>query len=353
MFRSGRHGCLARSTLRFIASSNRMTSSLAIANALKASTSRTQSFSRPSSLALTLHKPWSQSLQRFASTINPADEVDQKSEKKVANEVIEAHPEEVSVDSSVHQIFHEKGTPEEEEDVEMLAGVYSDIRVIKEVFAFREVPREAYIMGLAGVLPYLGTSISTVYLAWDINYAATHGSGFLVSGQTAELLLHIVQPLQIGYGAVIISFLGAIHWGLEWAKYGGQTGYGRYAYGVVAPAVAWPTLMFPVEYALISQFLTFTFLYYADAQAVVKGWAPHWYTTYRFVLTFIVGVSIVISLIGRGRIADKIGTLPGPGDRIKALRDSQLESLEYEEREMRARRVAEEEEEMMSDDDDE
>lgn len=111
--------------------------------------------------------------------------------------------------------------------------------------------------------------------------------------------------------------------------------------------------MFPIEYALISQFLTFTFLYYADAQAVVKGWAPHWYTTYRFVLTFVVGVSIVISLIGRGRIADKIGRLPGPGDRIKALRDSQLESLEYEEREIRARRVAEEEEEMMSDDDEE
>lgn len=129
MFRSGRHGCLARSTLRFIASSNRRTSSLAIANALKASTSRTQSFSRSCSLALTVHKPWSHSLQRFASTINPADQVDQKSEKKVANEVIESHPEEVSVDSSVRQIFHEKGTPDEdeEEDVEMLADVYSDI----------------------------------------------------------------------------------------------------------------------------------------------------------------------------------------------------------------------------------
>ena len=109
--------------------------------------------------------------------------------------------------------------------------------------------------------------------------------------------------------------------------------------------------MFPIEYALISQFLTFTFLYYADAQAVVKGWAPHWYSTYRFVLTFVVGASIVLSLIGRGRIADKIARLPGPADRMRALRESQLESLEYEEREKRARRVAEEEAEMTSDED--
>lgn len=109
--------------------------------------------------------------------------------------------------------------------------------------------------------------------------------------------------------------------------------------------------MFPIEYALISQFLTFTFLYYADAQAVVKGWAPHWYSTYRFVLTFVVGASIVISLIGRGQIADKIARLPGPADRMRALRESQLESLEYEEREKRARRVAEEEAEMSFDED--
>ena len=56
---------------------------------------------------------------------------------------------------------------------------------------------------MAGVLPYLATSLSTVYLAWDINHAANTGSGFLVSGETAELLLHIIEPLQIGYGAVV------------------------------------------------------------------------------------------------------------------------------------------------------
>ena len=56
---------------------------------------------------------------------------------------------------------------------------------------------------MAGVLPYLATSLSTVYLAWDINHAAMTGSGILLSGNTAELLLHILEPVQIGYGAVV------------------------------------------------------------------------------------------------------------------------------------------------------
>ena len=56
---------------------------------------------------------------------------------------------------------------------------------------------------MAGVLPYLATSLSTVYCAWEINHAASMGSGILMSGHTAELLLHVLEPLQIGYGAVV------------------------------------------------------------------------------------------------------------------------------------------------------
>lgn len=67
--------------------------------------------------------------------------------------------------------------------------------------------------------------------------------------------------------------------------------------------------------------------------------------TYRFVLTFVVGASIVISLIGRGQIADKISRLPGPADRLRALRETQIEEIEKEERERRARIVAKDEEE--------
>ena len=84
----------------------------------------------------------------------------------------------------------------------------------------------------------------------------------------------------------------------------------------------------------------------------MRGWAPHWYSTYRFVLTFIVGASIVASLIGRGQIADQIHKLPSPADRVKALRDLQLDAMEAEEREKRAR-IAEEEEGEDEDEDEE
>ena len=76
---------------------------------------------------------------------------------------------------------------------------------------------------------------------------------------------------------------------------------------------------------------------------MVNGWAPHWYSTYRFVLTFIVGASIVASLIGRGQIADQINRLPSPADRVKKLRDLQYEAAEEEEKAKRARIIAEDE----------
>jgi hypothetical protein len=141
----------------------------------------------------------------------------------------------------------------------------------------------------------------------------------------------------------IISFLGAIHWGLEYAGYGGHQSYRRYMIGVVAPAVAWPTIYMPVEYALITQFIAFNFLYFADARATVRGWFPAWYSTYRFVLTFLVGASIVISLVGRGRIVSADHTLKNPIDYVKEDRDAQWEALEREEKERRAKMAAEEE----------
>lgn len=123
-------------------------------------------------------------------------------------------------------------------------------------------------------------------------------------------------------------------------------------YGVIAPAVAWPTIFMPVEYALITQFLAFNFLYFADARATVRGWFPPWYSVYRFVLTFFVGASIVISLIGRGQIIKSDSyNLKNPVDYVKKDRDTQWEALEREEKERRAAMVKEDEGEEESEDD--
>jgi len=125
----------------------------------------------------------------------------------------------------------------------------------------------------------------------------------------------------------------------------------RYGLGVLAPAVAWPTLLMPVQFALTTQFLAFTALYFADARAASRGWAPQWYTTYRFVLTFVVGGAIFISLVGRAKVGDDSPRL-GPGRYEEAMHkrgageepySDKWEKLEAEEKE-RVKKEKEEEE---------
>ncbi|EAL89637.1 DUF3429 domain-containing protein [Aspergillus fumigatus Af293] len=304
---------VARSVLRAISSSNasvaRSTLSNNVFNAHLTSSARFPA--RASSLALTTRKPVTTALVRYASSVPGSTNVPK--EAKVA-----------------------------EEDHDMMAGIKTEAKVIKDTFSLEGTPKEALYLGMAGVIPYLATSLETVYLSYEINRATATGDGLIFSGQTAELMLHMLEPIQVGYGAVILSFLGAIHWGLEWAGYGGKHGYKRYAAGVIAPAVAWPTLLLPVEYALISQFLAFTFLYYNDARAAAHGRAPHWYGMYRFVLTFVVGASIVASLIGREQIANTISTEHTITDKINALLF--LQKKEKEEADARRRAELGEEE---------
>lgn len=114
---------------------------------------------------------------------------------------------------------------------------------------------------------------------------------------------------------------------------------------MIAPAVAWPTLLLPIEYALISQFFAFTFLYYNDARAATRGRAPHWYGMYRFVLTFIVGASIVASLIGREQIVNTINTEHTINDKIAALKFLQKKEAEEADARRRAEFGKEEEKE--------
>ncbi|KAH9886352.1 hypothetical protein F4778DRAFT_758712 [Xylariomycetidae sp. FL2044] len=266
--------------------------------------------------------------------------IDPEDEKRAAQQKLERHPESVTADSSVRHLY-EPRSPDEVRPVK--EGVKDDLKVVQDTFKLSVVPKESYYLGLAGTLPYLATSLATVYLSWDLNTPWPSESGFvnniLIHHDTARQLLSIIEPVQLGYGAVIISFLGAIHWGLEYAEKTPNYRRTRFRYGVgvLASAVAWPTLLLPVEFALTAQFGAFVALYYADSMATVRGWAPSWYGTYRFVLTAVVGLAIVISLIGRAKVGDAQPRLTGLSEKFHEHRGEETYNEKWEKREQVAR----------------
>ncbi|KAL1843258.1 hypothetical protein VTK73DRAFT_2884 [Phialemonium thermophilum] len=267
--------------------------------------------------------PWAQRTEFSSKPPVPPVGIDKAHEKKIAQQKLEPHPERVSSRSTVRPLIEPSGDAETTgNDEDVLRGVKTDLKTVVDTFSLKTVPREPLTLGLAGTLPYLATSIATVYLSWDLNKplptASAAVNSVTVGHDTAAAWVHLLEPIQLGYGAVLISFLGAIHWGLEFGEHAPnrQRTLFRYGTGVLAPALAWPTLLLPVEWALTSQFLAFVVMYFADARATVRGWAPAWYGTYRFVLTFIVGSALFISLVGRAKIGEG-GQLSSQGLKTK------------------------------------
>ncbi|KAJ4265353.1 hypothetical protein NW762_004641 [Fusarium torreyae] len=284
----------------------------------------------------------------------PKQPIDYEAERKRGQELLQSNPSVVSIESSTaNTSTAAQGSKSADED--MNSELKHDLGIVKETFTFRDVPRESSMLGLAGTLPYLGTSLSTVFLAWDLNKPIPTGNAFydaiMIDHETARYFLSVLEPVQLGYGAVIISFLGAIHWGLEYAEkqpLRERTRF-RYGMGVASSVVAWPTLMLPVEYALTSQFMAFVALYFADSRAATRGWAPRWYGAYRFLLTAMVGLAIFISLVGRAKIKQgEALTAHGMTDNFSregiADHETNWEKLEEEERQ-RQRKAKKEKEE--------
>lgn len=101
---------------------------------------------------------------------------------------------------------------------------------------------------------------------------------------------------------MLLSFLGAIHWGFEFSKFGGEIGNRRYVLGLIPIVCAWPTLLLDPQLALVGQFAAYVVAWFIDLRATTAGWAPSWYASYRFGLTTAVGLSIIATLAGTVRL---------------------------------------------------
>ncbi|KZT27332.1 hypothetical protein NEOLEDRAFT_1130863 [Neolentinus lepideus HHB14362 ss-1] len=159
------------------------------------------------------------------------------------------------------------------------------------------VPRPYITVGLLGGVPYIGTAATVVYLARQAGLAVA-GVNVGMDPGVASTILDQALNIQVTYGAVMLSFLGALHWGMEFAGYGGSKGYARLALGAAPVLYAWPTLALQPTTALIVQWIGFTVLWWADLKATGAGWAPQWFSQYRFYLSILVGTCIIGSLAG-------------------------------------------------------
>lgn len=135
-----------------------------------------------------------------------------------------------------------------------------------------ETPRPALILGLVGLLPFLATTLG----AWVID----------------DRQFIFAVNLQVAYGAIILSFLGAVHWGLAMAQ--DDAGNWRRLGLSVLPALAgWLALMISIPLGLLLLALAFVAVFFADLRSVAAGRTPAWYRVLRKPLTLIVLACLV------------------------------------------------------------
>lgn len=92
--------------------------------------------------------------------------------------------------------------------------------------------RTAWLLGLAGLLPFAASALGS--------YAAPDSwQGF-------------ARGALIAYGAVILSFLGAVHWGLALRPTADEQPFGpaRLVFGVAPALVGWVALLLPDVFSL-------------------------------------------------------------------------------------------------------
>ncbi|MBE7210627.1 MAG: DUF3429 domain-containing protein [Gluconacetobacter diazotrophicus] len=158
----------------------------------------------------------------------------------------------------------------------------------------RRLPAAAIALGVGGLIPFLALTVGILFFPAEVP----------VPRLTAALM---------GYGAVILSFLGAVHWGLALRglpgnAVAGPRGEGRAMWtalglGVVPALVGWAALLSATVADPVVGFLLllagFVGTIVVERRAAAAGWMPPGYLVLRYLLTAVVAVCLVAAVVGR------------------------------------------------------
>lgn len=155
----------------------------------------------------------------------------------------------------------------------------------------RSLPPLAILLGAAGLIPFVLGSLAALALESD--------------GATRALLA------LSAYGAVILSFLGGVHWGFALQAGAEQTlraQRARFGLGVVPALIGWAGLLVTFiglpKTGLLVLVAGFALTTIAEARGAEAGLVPRGYMALRWVLSLVVvvclvSVCVVLSLGGR------------------------------------------------------
>lgn len=139
------------------------------------------------------------------------------------------------------------------------------------------LPQLSRLLGYAGLIPFVYYSAAT-WLALPLA-ADPH---FILSA----------------YAAVILSFMGAIHWGVAMSRAGNGNAL-QLALSVIPALAGWSALLLQTLHGYSLLILCFVALCIADKRATDRKLLPGWYLPMRIRLTTVVVLSLVAAAAAR------------------------------------------------------
>jgi hypothetical protein len=131
------------------------------------------------------------------------------------------------------------------------------------------------LLGHAGLLPFVACAL----LTWVVN---------------VEALPHVTRALS-AYAALIVSFLGGIHWGLAFRLTAPPASL--FAWGVLPSLVAWLAVLMPDDAGLVVHGVMLLVCYGVDRRVYPAQGIGHWLTL-RFRLSTVAAVCCFLGAAG-------------------------------------------------------
>lgn len=141
-----------------------------------------------------------------------------------------------------------------------------------------KIPDAARLLGYAGIVPFFALALAAYFVP-------------------AAYELRVFMALKV-YAALIITFVGALHWGIAMfqPQLSDSQAWQLYGWGVVPALMAWVLVFQSASYALAGFVTLFIVQWLMDRAAARTSTVPPWFQPLRARLTLLVVVALLVAL---------------------------------------------------------